>query len=38
MGKESFSIIGSQKTKAKVERVAQGVFTICALFAVLAVL
>lgn len=37
MSKESFSIIGSQKTKARVEQVAQVIFTVCALFAVLAV-
>lgn len=37
MEKTSFSIIGSKKTKAKVEQMAQLIFTVCALFAVLAV-
>ena len=34
---KQFSIIGSHKTKSRVERIAQVVFTICAFFAVLAV-
>lgn len=38
MSKDSFSIIGSYKTKNKVEKVAGLVFTACAFFAVLAVM
>lgn len=37
MGEKSFSIIGSYKSKKKVEKVANVIFTICALFAVLSV-
>ena len=35
---QSFSIIGNRKDKSVVERAAQGIFTLCALIAVLAVL
>lgn len=37
MGEKSFSIIGSYRSKKKVEKVANVIFTICALFAVLSV-
>lgn len=37
MSEKSFSIVGSYKTKKKVEKVAAYIFTICAFFAVLAV-
>ena len=35
MGEKSFSIIGSYRSKKKVEKVANAIFTICGLFAVL---
>lgn len=37
MGEKNFSIIGSYRSKKKVEKVANVIFTICALFAVLSV-
>lgn len=36
-GQESFSIMGSSKTTSAVEKTAQGIFTLCALIAILAV-
>lgn len=34
---KNFSIVGNHKTKSATEKVAQGIFTVCAFFAVLAV-
>ena len=36
-GQESFSIIGNRKQKSAVEKAAQGIFTLCAFIAILAV-
>lgn len=36
-GQESFSIMGSSKSTSAVEKAAQGIFTLCALIAILAV-
>lgn len=36
-GQESFSIVGNKKTKSAVEKTAQGIFTLCAFIAILAV-
>ena len=37
-GQESFSIIGNHKNKSAVEKTAQGIFTLCAFIAILAVI
>ncbi len=36
-GQESFSVIGNRKQKSAVEKAAQGIFTLCAFIAILAV-